>query len=157
MTSSRSRGGGGGAFWYIYSHRKEGFYFHIALFPEAKLDFVTKLSCIHGNIMRTNQVTGNIIVSTCCRSKRPLILRLRPRGGGGGGGGALQPYHPRKHVLTITYTTTVTHMNFIEGLHCLLFQWQSSWSPRPKTQRWLPLPWQSKQCNPSIHQGSPLL
>ena len=41
-------------------------YFHIALFPEAKLDFVTKLSRIHGNIMRTNQVTGNIIVSTCC-------------------------------------------------------------------------------------------
>ena len=28
-----------------------------------KLDFVTKLSRIHGNI---NQVTGNIIVSTCC-------------------------------------------------------------------------------------------
>ena len=48
-----------------YSHRKEGVYFHIALFPEAKLDFVTKLSHIHGNIMRTNQVTGNIIVSTC--------------------------------------------------------------------------------------------
>ena len=41
-------------------------YFHIALFPEAKLDCVTKLSRIHGNIMRTNQVTGNIIVSTCC-------------------------------------------------------------------------------------------
>ena len=36
------------------------------MFPEAKLDFVTKLSRIHGNIMRTNQVTGNIIVSTCC-------------------------------------------------------------------------------------------
>ena len=32
--------------------------FHIALFPKAKLDFVTKLSRIHGNIMRTNQVTG---------------------------------------------------------------------------------------------------
>ena len=41
-------------------------YFHITLFPEAKLDFITKLSRIHGNIMRTNQVTGNIIVSTCC-------------------------------------------------------------------------------------------
>ena len=39
---------------------------HIVLFPEVKLDFVTKLSRIHGNIMRTNQVTGNIIVSTCC-------------------------------------------------------------------------------------------
>ena len=26
----------------------------------------TKLSRIHGNIMTTNQVTGNIIVSTCC-------------------------------------------------------------------------------------------
>ena len=47
----------------IYSHRKEDVYFHIALFPEAKLDFVTKLSHIHGNIMRTNHVTGN---STCC-------------------------------------------------------------------------------------------
>ena len=50
----------------IYYHRKEGVNFHIALFPEVKLDFVTKLSRIHGNIMRTNQVTGNIIVSTCC-------------------------------------------------------------------------------------------
>ena len=47
--------------------------------PEVKLDFVTKLSHIHGNIMRTNQVTGNIIVST---------------------------YHPRKHVLTIAYCMT---------------------------------------------------
>ena len=46
--------------------RKEGVYFRIALFPKAKLDFVTKLSHIHGNITRTNQVTGNIIVSTCC-------------------------------------------------------------------------------------------
>ena len=47
--------------------RKEGVYFHITLFPKAKrFDFVTKLSHIHGNIMRTNQVTGNIIVSTCC-------------------------------------------------------------------------------------------
>ena len=32
-------------------HRQEGVYFHIALFPEAKLDFVTKLSRIHGNII----------------------------------------------------------------------------------------------------------
>ena len=36
-------------------------------------------------------MTGNIIVSTCCL------------GDMGGGGGRLQPYHPRKHVLTITY------------------------------------------------------
>ena len=39
---------------------------------EAELDFVTKLSRIHGNIMRTNQVTGNM---------RPWTR------------GRLQPYH----------------------------------------------------------------
>ena len=56
--------------------------------------FVTKLSRIHGNIMRTNQVTGNIIVSTCCLGD--IVLGLRPRTQG-----RLQPYH----VLTITYLT----------------------------------------------------
>ena len=74
----------------------------ISPLPEAELDFVTKLSRIHGNIMRTNQVTGNIIVSTCClgdmavNASSGYALGL----GGGGGGGRLQPYHP---VLTITY------------------------------------------------------
>ena len=45
---------------------KRAFIFISPCSPEAKLDFVTKLSHIHGNIMRTNQMTGNIIVSTCC-------------------------------------------------------------------------------------------
>ena len=39
-------------------------------------------------------MTGNIIVSTCCLGERP---RTR---------GHLQPYHPHKHVLTITYCMT---------------------------------------------------
>ena len=47
-------------------------------------------------------MTGNIIVSTCCLGdmavNAPRVQGLG--GGGGGGGGRLQPYHPRKHVLT---------------------------------------------------------
>ena len=62
-------------------------------------------------------MTGNIIVSTCCLGDMAVNTPPPPPpppesegctfglggGGGGGGGGRLQPYHPRKHVLTITY------------------------------------------------------
>ena len=52
-------------------------------------------------------MTGNIIVSTCCLGdmavNAPLSSGCALGFGGGGGGGRLQPYHPRKHVLTITH------------------------------------------------------
>ena len=46
-------------------------------------------------------MTGNIIVSTCCLGDM-AVNAPSDTGGGGGGGGRLQPYHPRKHELTIT-------------------------------------------------------
>ena len=81
---------------------KRAFIFISPCSPEAKLDFVTKLSRIHGNIMRTNQMTGNIIVSTCCLGDM-AVNAPSSSGCALGHGGRLQPYHPRKHELTITY------------------------------------------------------
>ena len=85
----------------MYSHREEGVYFHIALFPPRLIDFVTKLSRIHGNIMRTNQVTGNIIVSTCCLGD--MAVNAPSSSGcalGLGGGGAFTAISPSQTCAT---------------------------------------------------------
>ena len=67
-------------------------------------------------------MTGNIIVSTCCLGDMAVnapesegIYSSSPRTRG-----RLQPYHPRKHVLTITYCMAMDQSDCLILCKCII-------------------------------------